>query len=74
MELHLTVEAEAKLNQLAQRTRREKDELLEEAINHLIAYNEWLEKEVKESLAAADRGEIVSNEEVRKWLEERERL
>jgi predicted transcriptional regulator len=74
MELHLTVEAEAKLNQLAQRTRRDKDELLEEAINHLIAYNEWLEKEVKESLAAADRGEIVSNEEVRKWLEERERL
>ena len=74
MELHLTVEAEAKLNQLAQRTRREKDELLEEAINHLIAYNEWLEKEVKESLAAADRGEIVSNEEVRKWLEERKRL
>lgn len=74
MELHLTVEAEAKLNQLAQRTRREKDELLEEAINHLIAYNEWLEKEVKESLAAADWGEIVSNEEVRKWLEERERL
>jgi len=74
MELHLTVEAEAKLNQLAQRTRRDKDELLEEAINHLIAYNEWLEKEVKESLAAADRGEIVSNEEVRKWLEERKRL
>lgn len=74
MELHLTVEAEAKLNQLAQRTHRDKDELLEEAINHLIAYNEWLEKEVKESLAAADRGEIVSNEEVRKWLEERERL
>jgi predicted transcriptional regulator len=74
MELHLTVEAEAKLNQLAQRTRRDKDELLEEAINHPIAYKEWLEKEVKESLAAADRGEIVSNEEVREWLEERERL
>jgi predicted transcriptional regulator len=74
MELHLTVEAEAKLNQLAQQTHRGKDELLEEAINHPIAYKEWLEKEVKESLAAADRGEIVSNEEVREWLEERERL
>ena len=74
MELHLTVGAEAKLNQLAERTHRATGELLEEAIDHLIAYNEWLERKVKESLATARRGEFVSDEEVRKWIEQRERL
>lgn len=73
MELHLTTETEAKLNQLAQRTHRGHNELVEEAIDHLLAYNEWLEKEVRKSLAAADRGELVTNEEVLKWIEERER-
>jgi len=73
MELHLTGEAEAKLNQLAQRMHRAQNELVEEAIDHLIAYNEWLENEVKASLAAAERGEVVPDEEVRKWIEERER-
>jgi len=48
--------------------------LVEEAIDHLIAYNEWLESEVKKSLAAVERGEVVPDEVVRKWLEERERL
>jgi predicted transcriptional regulator len=42
MELHLTRETEARLNELAQRTSRGTDELLEEAVTHLVAYNEWL--------------------------------
>lgn len=73
MELHLSADTEAKLNQLAQRTQRGTDELLEEAVTHLVFYNEWLEEEVKKSRASVDRGEIVSHEEVRAWLEQRER-
>jgi predicted transcriptional regulator len=73
MELHLTPEAEAKLNELAKRMRRGMDELLEEAVDHLVAYNEWFEHKVKNSLAAVERGETVADAEVLAWLEQRER-
>ena len=73
MELHLKQETETKLNELAERTHRGTDELLEEAVEHLVAYNEWFERKVQDSLAVAERGETVSDEEVRAWLEKRER-
>ena len=69
----MTPETEAKLNELAERTHRGKDELLEEAVGHLLAYNEWFEDKVRNSLAAAERGETVSDEEVRNWIAKRER-
>ena len=69
----MTPETEAKLNQLAERTHRRKEELLDEAVDHLIAYNEWFERKVKNSLAAAERGETVPDEDVRAWVEQRER-
>jgi hypothetical protein len=37
MDLHLTAETAAKVNELAQRTRRGTDELLEEAVDRLVA-------------------------------------
>jgi predicted transcriptional regulator len=73
MELHLTPETEAKLNELARRTRRGADELLEEAVDHLIVYSEWFERKVKDSQAMVARGEAVPDENVRAWLESRER-
>ncbi len=73
MELHLTPETEAKLNELARRTRCGTDELLEEVVDHLVAYHEWLERKVKDSQAAVARGEGVPDEDVRTWLQGRER-
>jgi predicted transcriptional regulator len=73
MELHMTPETEAKLNELAERTRRGTDELLEEAVHHLLVYNQWLERKVNNSLAAADAGEVVLNEDVLAWIDQRER-
>jgi predicted transcriptional regulator len=72
VDLHLTAEATAKLNELARRTRRGTDELLEEAVDHLVAYDEWFARKVKGSMAAAERGETVPDERVREWLEQRE--
>ena len=72
MELYLTPETEAKLDDLARRTNRGTDGLLEEAVEHLVTYNNWFERKVKDSMAAADRGETVPDEEVRTWLEQRE--
>ncbi len=73
MELHLPNETEAKLSQIAQRTQRSTQEVLEEAVNNLIAYNEWLEHKVKRSLGEAEQGHIVSHDEVLAWIEQRER-
>ena len=73
MEMLLPPESEAKLNALAQRTGRGADELLQEAVDHLVTYNEWLDRKVKASMAAADGGETVPDEEVRAWIERRER-
>jgi len=73
MELHLAPETEAKLNELARRTRRGADELLDEAVDHLVSYNEWLERKVRDSQAAVARGQTVPDEDVRTWLESRER-
>jgi predicted transcriptional regulator len=49
MELRLTPETEAKLKELARRIHRGTDELDEEAVDHLVAYNEWFERKVKDS-------------------------
>jgi predicted transcriptional regulator len=72
MEVDLTPETQARLNELALRTRRGTDELLAEAVDHLVAYNEWLERKVGDSMAAVARGETVPDEEVRVWLGKRE--
>ena len=72
MELDLTPDTQARLNELAQRTHRGTDELLAEAVDHLVAYNDWLGRKVGDSMAAASRGETVPDEEVRTWLQQRE--
>jgi predicted transcriptional regulator len=72
MELHLPPETEAKLNELARRTRRRTDELLGDAVDYLVAYNEWFEPKVRNSIAAAEE-KAVPDEEVGAWLERRER-
>jgi predicted transcriptional regulator len=73
MELQLTPEIEAKLNDLALRTHRGTDELLREAVDHLVTYSDWFEQKVKSSMAAVERGETVPGEDVRDWLDRRER-
>ena len=72
MELHLTPETEAKLNDLARRTQRGTDELLGEAVDYLVAYNEWFERRVRNSMVAAEADQTVPDEEVGAWLERRE--
>jgi predicted transcriptional regulator len=73
MELHLPPETEAKLNDLARRTHKRTDELLGEAVDYLVEYNDWFERKVRNSMAAADQNRTVPDEEVGAWLEQRER-
>ena len=71
MELHLTPETEAKLNDLARRTYRGTDELLGQAVDYLVAYNEWFERKIRNSMAA-EGNQSVPDEEVGAGLERRE--
>jgi len=73
MEVSLRPETEAKLNDLAERTHRGTDELLQEAVDHLLAYEAWYEEQIDEAEAAIARGETFSHEQVRAWLEARQR-
>jgi hypothetical protein len=42
-----------------------------EAVDYLVAYNDWFESKVGDS-TAAEGGQAVPDEDVRAWLERRE--
>jgi predicted transcriptional regulator len=42
-----------------------------EAVERMIDYDEWFVQEVEKGLAAADRGEFIDHEDVRKLIEGR---
>ena len=65
MELNLTPDQLEQLNKLASSTGRRADELVQEAIDNLLAYNEWFSKEVETGLAQVRQGALVEDEEVR---------
>jgi predicted transcriptional regulator len=69
----LRPETEQKLAELAESMHRPKDEVVDEALDCQAAYNKWLEGKVREGLKALKRGEVVPDEEVLAWIEERER-
>jgi predicted transcriptional regulator len=69
----LRPETEEKLAQLAERMHRPKYEVVDEALDRLLAYNDWLEGKIKQSLAAVGRGDLIPDEQVLAWIEKRER-
>ncbi len=71
MEIPLTPELQAKLNRLATQQRRPTEALVLEAVERMVNYDEWFLREVQRSLAAADRGQLVDHDEVRKLIDER---
>ena len=68
MEVHLRPELEAKLAEMAERQGRDGRALIEEAVERLIAYDQWFIEEVEKGLAAAARGEFVGDEEIRRTI------
>ena len=69
MEVNLTPALEARLAQLAAQQGRDTEALAREAIERLVDYDEWFVGEVEKGLAAADRRELLSHEEVGERLE-----
>lgn len=71
MEIHLTAEQEASLSRLAAQQGRDRGELVVEAVERLLGYDEWFSREVDKGFAAADRGEFIEHEDVRRMIDSR---
>jgi len=71
MEIRLTPDLQAKLTRLAAEQGRESQELVIEAVERMVNYDEWFLGEVEKGLAAADRGEFIDHEDVKKLIDRR---
>ncbi|HVM94505.1 MAG TPA: hypothetical protein VMT67_16910 [Terriglobales bacterium] len=71
MEVQLTPDLEAKLARLASESGRDKQLLAREAIERLVDHDEWFVAEVDKGLAAAERGELIEHDEIRKLIDRR---
>jgi predicted transcriptional regulator len=69
MEVHLNPDMQAKLARLAAEQDRNTEALVQEAIARFVDYDEWFIREVEKGLASADRGELLTHEDVGAWLE-----
>jgi predicted transcriptional regulator len=71
MEVRLNPDLQAKLTRLATQQGRDSESLVVEAVERLVNYDEWYLREVEKGLAAADRGELIDHEDVRKLIDTR---
>jgi predicted transcriptional regulator len=71
MEVHLDPDLQAKLTRLATEQGRDTGALVQEAVERLVDYDEWLLREVEKGLAAADRGQFIEHDEIRKRIDSR---
>jgi predicted transcriptional regulator len=71
MEVHFTVELQAKLTRLAAEQGRNTEALVLEAVERFVNFDEWFMREVEKGLEAAERGEFVEHEEIGKLIESR---
>lgn len=71
MEERLSPEIEAKLNRVAAQQGRDRESLVHEAVERPVDYDRWFLGEVEKGLAAADRGELTSQEKVGKLIDSR---
>lgn len=74
MEVQLTPDQEAKLHRLATLTGRHPDKLVQEAIDRYTEAEERFLAAVEQGITSAERGDLIDDDQVRLWLEARERV
>jgi predicted transcriptional regulator len=65
MTVRLDEDLKARLDLLAEATRRTRSFLAEEAIRHYVELNEWQVQEVRAAITEADAGDFAGDDEVR---------
>lgn len=71
MEVRFNPELQEKLTRLATEQGRDSEALVVEAVERMINYDAWFLQEVEKGIAAADRGEFVDHEDVKKLIDRR---
>jgi predicted transcriptional regulator len=71
MEIHLTPEKEALLQQIAARSGKATAEVVQEAVDRLLDYDAWSIAKIEQGLAEANRGELIEHDEVVARIERR---
>jgi predicted transcriptional regulator len=71
MEVRLHPDLQAKLTRLAAQQGRDNESLVVEAVERLVNYDAWFVREVEKGLAAADRGELIDHEDIKKLIDGR---
>jgi predicted transcriptional regulator len=64
MEVSLPQNQETQLNELALKTGRGTDDLVQEAVARLLAHNEWFKQQVQVGIDQIARGEFIEEEEM----------
>jgi predicted transcriptional regulator len=71
MEVHFDPDLQERLSRIATQQGRAAEALVKEAVERLVDYDDWFLQEVDKGLAAADRGEFVEHDAVRKLIDTR---
>ena len=69
MEIQLTEQEQAQLRDVAQRTGRNAEEVVRDAINSFLQHERQFVEAVEKGLASLDRGEYITHEEVTSRIE-----
>ena len=71
MEVHLKPDLQAKLAQLASQQGRDSEALVIEAVERMVNYDEWFIREVEKGISAAEHGQLIDHDEVRRRIDRR---
>jgi predicted transcriptional regulator len=71
MEVRLNPDLQAKLAELASQQGRDIEELVVDAVERMVNYDQWFMREVEKGKSAADRGELVDHDDVQKLIDRR---
>jgi predicted transcriptional regulator len=71
MEVRLKPDLQAKLADLASQQGRDSEELVVDAVERMVNYDQWFMGEVEKGISAAERGELVDHDDVQKLIDRR---
>lgn len=73
MDVQFTPDQQHRLARLAEAQGRDAQDVVREAVDRFLNYGDWFAREVDEGVAAAERGEFVEHEAIRRLIKARYR-
>jgi predicted transcriptional regulator len=71
MEVHFTPDLQGKVARIAAEQGRDAESVVREAVERFVNYDDWFVREVDKGLAAAERGEFIEHDDVRRLIDQR---